>query len=317
MKVQDRGVMNEMNGEQKQSTGTWWRVGATLGLLSVCILSTVRGASGAFEAASIPVADLNAQNGMVSGMLRVTGSRLLLYNGTRLESTGQSMALNFERGGSMVLCPRSQLQILTANQGSGMLLAFQTGGAQEQFPIRMDDQVLTPDWRVELASDARQGEMGVVQVVTNRHGDLCLDGSLQSGAYFRVSQLVGDASFRVSGGQSERFSDGKMETSSEGCGCDAQFAAASDTTSGSGSAVTPPSTQKSSLIATASEPPAAIASPELRLSTPPVGNAASETNAVPVAQPTDVPSLLSRKSRQRPQDVAGYVRSFVHVIFGR
>ena len=156
------------------TTGVAWRLGATAGLVGLCVLSTVRGASGAFDAVSLPVANLTGQNGIISGTTRMMGNRFLLYNGTRLESMAQSMEVNFERGGSMVMCPRSQLQILTANQSAGMMLAFQSGGAQLPFPLRMGDEVITPDWRIELTSDARKGDMGIVQVVTNRHGDLCL-----------------------------------------------------------------------------------------------------------------------------------------------
>ena len=59
-------------------TGVAWRVAATAGLLSLCVLSTVRGASGAFEEESIPVANLTEQNGIISGTVRVTGNRFLL-----------------------------------------------------------------------------------------------------------------------------------------------------------------------------------------------------------------------------------------------
>jgi hypothetical protein len=221
-------MSEEIVEQKRRAKGVRWRMAATGGLLSLCILSTVRIASGAFESASIPVADISAQNGMVKGTLRMMGNRFLLYNGTRLESMTQSMEVNFERGGSMVLCPRSQLQILAANGTTGMMLAFQSGGTQQPFPLRMGDEVLTPDWRVELTSDARKDDIGVVQVVTNRHGDLCLQGNSQVGAYFRVSQLVGDASFHVDSSQSERFSDGKMESSNGGCGCDATFVPKAD-----------------------------------------------------------------------------------------
>ncbi|MEY2609010.1 MAG: hypothetical protein QOH31_6907, partial [Verrucomicrobiota bacterium] len=36
----------------------WWRVAATAVLLLLCVLSTVRRASGAFEAEGIPIANL-------------------------------------------------------------------------------------------------------------------------------------------------------------------------------------------------------------------------------------------------------------------
>lgn len=285
------------------------RIGATAGLLSLCVLSTVRHASGAFEAASIPVATLTGQNGIITGTSRMMGDRFLLYNGTRLESMADSMEVSFERGGSMVLCPRSQLQILTSKGSTGMMLAFQSGGAQQPFPLRMGDEVITPDWRVELTSDARKGEMGLVQIVTNRHGDLCLQGNSQTGAYFRVTPLIGDGSFRVTGGSGQRFSDGKMESSTDSCGCDAEFTAHP-------LAATPGVMAGSAAVGTATAPrmvaetqmPAPLGSPvEQDASSFSPASAAS-------AQPSPV---AAKKKREHSHDVAGYVGSFVHMLFGR
>jgi hypothetical protein len=309
--------MSEASVDHKhRAAGVKWRIAITGGLLSLCVLSTVRIASGAFEAESVPVADISAQNGMVTGTLRMMGDRFLLYNGTRLESMTQSMKVNFERGGSMVLCPRSQLQILSANANTGMMLAFQSGGAQQPFPIQMGDEVLTPDWRVELTSDARKGDMGVVQVVTNRHGDLCLQGNSQLGAYFRVSQLIGDASFHVESGQSERFSDGRMESSSEACGCDAAFVAKADAAPAVGGGVPAPE-PKTAAIISPNEGRGVAPVPALSAEAP----RASDSAQVMTAHPQEVvdakASPAVRRPRQRPQDVAGYVRSFVRLVFGR
>jgi hypothetical protein len=318
------------------SAGLAWRIGATAVLLSLCVLSSVRGASGAFEAASLPVATLTGQNGIISGTTRVMGNHFLLYNGTRLESMTQSMEVNFERGGSMVMCPRSQLQILTANENAGMMLAFQSGGSQQPFPLRMGDEVITPDWRVELTSDARKGDMGVVQVDTNSHGDLCLQGNSQMGAYFRVTQLIGDGSFRVAGGQSERFVDGKMETSSDGCGCNAQFEAKTDMppaidtaapaldtkppaiTSPTPSSVRRPistTAVREKFVAAAAPAPAALVPVALA----PAATVRRFTGSTEVAAPP-VPfraAAAKPKEPRHPQDVVGYVSSFVHRVFGR
>jgi hypothetical protein len=296
-------------------------VAATAGLLSLCVLSTVRGASGAFEEESIPVANLTEQNGIISGTVRVAGNRFLLYNGTRLESMAQSMEVKFERGGSMVLCPRSQLQILTANASAGMMLAFQAGGAQQAFPLKMGDQVITPDWRVELTNASRTGDVGLVQVVTNRHGDLCLQGNSQSGSYFHVTPLIGDGSFQVAGGgQSERFFDGKMETSTEGCGCNAEFEAAANTSPMSRPAssavdryaapITAPAAAEREATVAAASPAAAVSPSSTENST--------EAAAVQPQEPAKPSAPVNKaKARQHPQDVAGYLHSFVHMIFGR
>ncbi|MFT4111129.1 hypothetical protein [Silvibacterium sp.] len=316
--------MNENKQPRIRFGGLAWRLGLTGVLLGAGLVSTVRSASGAFEGEAIPVADLTAQNGMISGTVRMAGNRFLLYNGSRLESMGDSMEVKFERGGSMVLCPRSQLQILTADANAGMMLAFQAGGAQEAFPIKMGDQVITPDWRVELTNSTRTGDVGLVQIVTNRHGDLCLQGNAQTGSFFRVTPVMGEGSFQVAGdGQSSRFSDGKMENSPQACGCDAEFSTQAENpapSSPSGrsmsspldryaASITAPADQKKKVMVADASPAPAMP--------PSTGEAA---NGVAPMQPQDSAppaAPTGKKARQHPEDVAGYVRSFVHFIFGR
>jgi len=299
------------------STGMWWRIGATVGLLALCVLATVRRASGSFEPESVPVADLISQNGIVTGTMRLMGDRFLLYNGTRLESMAQSMEVDFERGGSMVMCPRSQLQILTANGNAGIMLAFQTGGAQQPFPMKMGDEILTPDWRVELTSDSSQRSGGAVQIVTNQHGDLCLQGSSPAGTYFRVSQLIGDGSFRVLGGLSERFADGKMQTSDEGCGCDAQFAVRSTPAPINSSPASPSSAPVQQTAALAAPAPAMNEAPVAAASPAASAAGSTETATAQPQEPAESAAAPIKRKRQRPEDVAGYVRSFFHMVFGR
>lgn len=201
------------------------------------------------------------------------------------------------------------------------MLAFQVGGAQEAFPLKTGDQVVTPDWRVELTNASRTGDVGLLQVVTDRHGDLCLQGNSQPGSYFRVTPLIGDGSFQVAGGgQSERFFDGKMETSKEGCGCNAEFEAAANTSPMSqpassaveryATSIPAPAAERREVTAGASSPAAAVSPSSAENST--------ETAAVKPQEATQPSAQVPKvKARQHPQDVAGYLHSFVHMIFGR
>ncbi|HEX3469848.1 MAG TPA: hypothetical protein VHT28_01575, partial [Silvibacterium sp.] len=159
-------------------------------------------------------------DGIVSGTVRITGARFAFYSGDRFESTTRDLAVNFTSGGSLILCPHSQVQILAANHSSGIMLAFQEGGSQEPFPVHTNDVVMTPDWRIEMLGNVHEGDTGVLQVSTSRRGDLCLAGNVQSGAYFRVSQLVGDATFNIPGQSSVRLADGHMENTAGGCSCE-------------------------------------------------------------------------------------------------
>ncbi len=279
-----------------------WRIAAAACIFLLWILATMRIASASFEGGSIPVADANTQDGILTGTIRMMGDHAALYSGTSLESIGKSISVSFARGGSLVLCPHSQMQILKATDNAELLLAFQAGGSAEPFPLRTGDEIITPDWRIDFDSDERKGDIGTLQVSTNRHGELCLDSNSQSGAYFRVSQMVGNASFQVAGQTTAHFADGKMaiadkkmESATSGCACSAADENSETLTA---SNAVPPVASTALPRNDASSSPAAFSAP-----------------AQPAAQSTDISKKSARK--QRPQDVAGYVRSFVRLIFGR
>lgn len=285
--------------------GLRWRIAAAAGLGLVSVLSTIRFASASFDEGSVPVADANSQDGVFNGTVRIMGDHVALYSGTSLESISKSISVNFSRGGSLVLCPHSQLQILKAGDDSGMLLAFQAGGSAEPFPLRTGDEVITPDWRVDFNNDLRKGDIGTVQISTNRRGELCLEGNAQSDAYFRVSQMTGNASFQVAGQKTARFSNGKMVEGSGDCACDVAPAPGQSAAAVMASSAAPP-LHESSDASPRSDSGLPVAA------TPASNQAYAAPEAVEVA-----PAEKHRKKRQHPQDVAGYVRSFVHLIFGR
>jgi hypothetical protein len=251
--------------------------------LVLAILAAARLASASFDETGVTMGNVDTLDGIVSGTVRISGGRFAFYSGDRFESTTRNLAVNFASGGSLLLCPHSQVQILAANQNSGVMVAFEEGGSQQPFPVHTNDVVMTPDWRIEMQGNVHEGDSGVLQVSTGRRGDLCLTGNVQSGAYFRVSQLVGDAVFNVPGQSHVRLADGHMESSAGGCSCEGASPGADKETSPS---------------------PSVAASPV---------NMAS--NVVP-AMPTG-PSETAQGKKQRPQDVAGYVGSFIHLMFGR
>jgi hypothetical protein len=298
--------------EQQGTRPAWaslrWRIAAAAGLFLLGVVATIRVASASFDGSGAPVADAGAQDEILSGTVRMMGDRVALYSGTSLESISKRVSVNFARGGSLVLCPHTQMQILKATQNARMLLAFQAGGSAEPFPLRTGDEIITPDWRIDFGSEERQGDIGTLQVSTTRRGDLCLDSNSQSGAYFRVSQMAGDASFQVVGQTTARFSDGKMMNASGGCACN----------------VAPEPEESASLAASSAFPASlasAVASPRTdvasaALAASPTANVESRP-APAMAAGNGAKARRPVADRQRPQDVAGYVRSFVHLIFGR
>jgi hypothetical protein len=283
------------------------RIAATGAILTLATLSAARLASASFDEAAIPIGDVASLDGVVSGTVHLTGDRLLIYSGDSFQSNDSNLAVNFSSGGSLVLCPHSHLQILEAGQTAGVMLAFQEGGAEQPFPVHTNDVIMTPDWRIQMAGNVPAGESGTLQLSTNRRGELCLSSKAKAGQFFRVSELAGDSVYDITGQSSIRIAGGHIDNAPGGCSC---------LDSGGGSqAVTHEAhpTHEASLAA-----PAASSTPST-----------SQVSAVPTAKPSTSavtppqiaeagsPEVINPKQRQRPQDVVGYMRSFLHVLFGR
>lgn len=269
------------------------RIAVTAVAVAFAGLSAVRLASASFDQEAIPLGDVASLDGIVSGTVHLAAGRLVIYSGDRFQSNQSSLAVNFASGGSLILCPRSQLQILSAGQNAGVMFAFQEGGSQQPFELHMNDVVMTPDWRIQMAGNAPSGEFGTLQLSTSPRGELCLSSSAKSGQFFRISELAGDSVFEVTGQSNIRIADGRIDNAPGGCSCAVREALPAPV---SRPVATSP-LSKTPIASTTPPPPTAV---------PPPSEAAPET--APVAL---------RPRKQRPADVAGYVRSFVHLLFGR
>jgi hypothetical protein len=285
--------VNELppGGGRQGRAGLRLRIVATAAIFALAGLSAARHASASFDEPSIPIGDVSSHDGIVSGTVRLTGDRLVFFSGDRFQSNQSSLAVNFASGGSLVLCPHSQVQILSAGQNTGVMLAFADGGSEQAFPVHPNDIVMTPDWRIQMAGDVHPGDLSELQLATSRRGDLCISGVVQTGAYFHISQLVGDTVFNFPAQGSVRIANGAMESYPTGCSCDSN---SSDIPAGT-------ITQPAYAIAAGPAAPGAATSA-------PATTALHQPSAISAAAPNE---------KQRPQDVAGYVRSFIRVVFGR
>jgi hypothetical protein len=283
------------------------RIAATAAILALAALSAARHASASFDEAAIPIGDVASLDGIVSGTVHLTGGRLVIYSGDSFQSNDSNLALNLTSGGSLVLCPHSHLQILEANQAEGVMLAFQEGGAEQPFQVHPNDVIMTPDWRIQMAGNVSSGEYGTLQLSTSRRGELCLSSNAKAGQSFRISELAGDSVYDLTGQSSIRIAGGHIDNAPEGCSCTGQ---------GEGNATL---TREANAMHEANPGP----QPGTRstASTRPASAAPADTSpsalTPPQVQEPTAPVTIKQKQRQRPQDVAGYVRSFLHVLFGR
>jgi len=260
----------------------------------LCVMFAATFASGAWNEASTPVGEVIAQDAFINGVVRMHGSDFTLYSGTRIQSLSKGLDVNLERGGTVALCPRSELQVLSSHGHPGVMLAFQTGGAESPFMMRSNDVVMTPDWRIELKDAQDDGAPASLLLTMNEKGDVCFQGHAPQSSYFHVSQMAGDAVFNLYGISTARFADGEMQQTTAPCSCLVSPKAAS------------------SLVADASQPSARSATSVGALQQP---EAAARVDHA--ADATPLPSATTSGRRQRPKDVVGYVGAAIYFLFGR
>jgi hypothetical protein len=263
----------------------------------LCVMSAATFASGAWNEASIPVGEVVAQDAFVSGVVRLHGSDFTLYSGARIQSLSKGLDVNLEHGGTVALCPRSELQVLSSHGHPGVMLAFQTGGSESPFMMRSNDVVMTPDWRIELKESEDGGAPASLLLTMNEKGDVCFQGHAPQSSYFHVSHTADDAAFDLYGISLARFADGDMQPNTTPCSCLVG------------------SQPASSMVASAPQTP----SDRPITSSPSIGGLEHADAAPLAASPTEGPSHSEPIDgyRQRPQDVVGYLGAAIHFLFGR
>lgn len=259
-----------------------------------------------------PLGTVTTGDGIVSGMLRVIGGELSVFSGDRFESTDKELAIHFESGGSVNLCPRSRMQMV-AQQGGNLMFAFDRGGSRQAFPFHQGDVMMTPDWRVELAGNVNPGDTGLIQVALDHRGALCVGGQMQSNSNLQVTELAGTRVFHIESGQNRRFSENGMEEVSS-CGCPDAITpadAAGGTTSGVVMGNSPASEPSPALAAGTATPRTPVTA---MLEYPPHAATPAPASA-PV--PEQAAESATQPKKKHAEDVAGYVGAFFHKLFGR
>ncbi len=262
--------------------------GIALGLLFAGTL-----ASGAWNEPSIPVGDLVAQDALLSGVVHMKGADFTVYSGARIRALNSSVDMNLQRGGTIQLCPRSEVQVIRSSEHAPVLLAFQSGGAVVPFEMRPGDVAMTPDWRIEFQGP--EASRGQLSMSMNENGGLCFHSDAPQESHFHISQLSGTADFNMEGSGEAHFLNGVFRKDPSPCSCE-----------------TAPVSASSPPVTTVAEeaPPSSGAQPTEVQKPAPVNTVAEPAPIQPV-----VP--LKVKVRRHPQDVVGYVGSAIHFLFGR
>jgi hypothetical protein len=167
------------------------------------------------------VGELFASDASVKGGVVLANSGTKVLSGSSIAAGAQVATLKLERGGSMMICPGTNLAITTSQNGRQLMFSMDTGTIEMDYPIgAAADNLLTPDFRLLLPGPGRLH----IAVRVNPKGDTCVQSLPSNSSAIVISEGMGDASYQVKPNEAVIFNGGRIGgavPTRESCGCPA------------------------------------------------------------------------------------------------
>ncbi len=167
------------------------------------------------------VGELFASDASVKGGVVLANSGTKVMSGSSIAAGAQTATLKLERGGSMMICPGTNLAVTTSQNGRQLLFSMDTGTIEMDYPIgAAADNLLTPDFRLLLPGPGRLH----IAVRVNPKGDTCVQSLPSNSSAIVISEGMGDASYQVKPNEAVIFNGGRIGGAvpiHESCGCPA------------------------------------------------------------------------------------------------
>jgi hypothetical protein len=167
------------------------------------------------------VGELFASDASVKGGVVLANSGTKVMSGSSIAAGAQTATLKLERGGSMMICPGTNLAVTTSQNGRQLMFSMDTGTIEMDYPIgAAADNLLTPDFRLLLPGPGRLH----IAVRVNPKGDTCVQSLPSNSSAIVISEGMGDASYQVKPNEAVIFNGGRIGgavPTRENCGCPA------------------------------------------------------------------------------------------------
>jgi hypothetical protein len=187
----------------------------------IAALAIACAAAGKASVAQQNVGELFAADASVKGAVVLANSGTKVMSGSSISAGEQAATLKLERGGSMMICPKTSLAVTTSQNGRQLMFSMNTGNVEMDYQIgAASDNLLTPDFRLLMPGPGRLH----LAVRVNAKGDTCVQSLPSNSSAVVVSEGMGDASYQVKPNEAVTFNGGRISgamPTHETCGCPA------------------------------------------------------------------------------------------------
>jgi hypothetical protein len=167
------------------------------------------------------VGELFASDASVKGAVVLANSGTKVMSGSSIAAGAQTATLKLERGGSMQICPGTNLAVTTSQNGRQLMFSMNAGNLEMDYPIgSAADTLLTPDFRLLLPGPGRVH----IAIRVSPKGDTCVQSLPSNSSSVVVSEGMGEESYQVKHNEAVSFNGGRISgalPTRESCGCPA------------------------------------------------------------------------------------------------